>query len=569
MHSLMDRCRNHYYGKYLLATKGEYQGRFIFPFGHFAVLSNMTADQLANHHCGDLTQVFPANKVVTRDVLQYWVDEEIAGEKLANICQNFFNPFWEFPPLNPSQIDALRSIIHPEILLSVDKDTVVKNEESSVSTPVPLKLKVENEPQVSPESAPTPAPRKSIPIEITEESPPPEIKVLDLRQENNARRIGQGHRIIYGVAGSGKTVLLIAKARLLSDQQPEAQILFLCYNVTLAAYLRDAVRSCTNVTVRHFDGWAKANNCVRRLGESNEEFGERFLLTLENGCNDSYRYDAILIDEAQDFAVSWYKCCLAAMQDPNDGDLIIVGDGSQGLYGRRKISWNKIGINARGRTISERFNLDKNYRNVREIVELAAIFSTPPEEEENQQEAESIRSLFVDPQKCSRRGVQPVLVKSKNRRDECTVVLSIVKNLLDGKWFGKSIDPLKPEEIAIFYPLAYRNERPLLQHLVEGLGDLASVIWLTDPDNRKARNQVNEPGIKVQTIYSAKGLQYRAVILMWADHLPRQFENTSEAEDRCLMYVGITRPEDYLVISASDNSKFIREIENSRRVEFA
>jgi superfamily I DNA and RNA helicase len=38
--------------------------------------------------------------------------------------------------------------------------------------------------------------------------------VLDRRQENNARKIGEGHRIIYGVAGSGKTVLLIARATL-------------------------------------------------------------------------------------------------------------------------------------------------------------------------------------------------------------------------------------------------------------------------------------------------------------------------------------------------------------------
>lgn len=68
-------------------------------------------------------------------------------------------------------------------------------------------------------------------------------------------------------------------------------------------------------------------------------------------------------------------------------------------------------------------------------------------------------------------------------------------------------------------------------------------------------------------MHSAKGLQYRAVILMWADHLPRNFKDTNEAEERCLMYVGITRPEDYLVISASGYSPFIQEIKESGKAD--
>jgi superfamily I DNA and RNA helicase len=40
-----------------------------------------------------------------------------------------------------------------------------------------------------------------------------DLAVLDLRQERNARTLRDGHRIVYGVAGSGKTVLLIARRR--------------------------------------------------------------------------------------------------------------------------------------------------------------------------------------------------------------------------------------------------------------------------------------------------------------------------------------------------------------------
>lgn len=444
MLSLMDESQNHSYGKRLLQKDGEHKGRFVFPFGHFAILSNITRPQLQQHQLGNLDGAFPPNKVVTRDVVESWTDEKLTGDQLYQVFKNFFDPFWNFPRLGENQINAIRAIIHREIVLPTPNNEVASTEQASIE---PLDVGLD-------------------------------LKVLDLRQENNARNLGDGHRIIYGVAGSGKTVLLIAKARLLSAQKPEAQILLLCYNVALATYLNKAVSEFPNVTVRHFDGWAKANGCARKREESNEQLGERFLKMLENGCNDTRRYDCVLIDECQDFAISWYKCLLEAMKDPNDGDLVIVGDASQGLYGRAKVYWKNIGINATGRTVYAKFDLDKNYRNAREIIELASIFATKPETFDKSET--SIVPMFVDPAKCQRyAGVKPVLTKSLSRRDETTKVLTIVKNLLDGNWFGKSIEPLKPEQIAIFYPLAYKNEQPILQQLIQGLTDLAPVVWST------------------------------------------------------------------------------------------
>ena len=78
-----------------------------------------------------------------------------------------------FPKLTPAQIDIFRSVIHPEVVIRASET---------------------------------------------------DLAVLDLRQERNARALGDGHRIVYGVAGSGKTVLLIARAKLLAED-PEKRIL--------------------------------------------------------------------------------------------------------------------------------------------------------------------------------------------------------------------------------------------------------------------------------------------------------------------------------------------------------
>ena len=534
MYKLMDFCQGHADVEDLLHSEGKYQNRFIFPFGYFAVLSNITSEQLINHPSGDLTKIFPSDKVVPRDVFLSWEDESVTTEKLVEILRSFFNPVWDFEPLTEEQVDKLRGILHPE-------------------TAIPLK--------------PAAIAQKSI-LKTRQSS----IKQLDLKQEENARNIGRGHRLIYGVAGSGKTIILIAKAKIVSSQYPDAQILLLCYNVVLAAYLRKVLHECPNVNVKHFDEWSKDNGISRKFdkssgtweSESDAELGDRLLKAFENGAPDSERYDVVMVDEAQDFHSSWFSCILEAMKDPYDGDLIIVGDGSQGLYPHGKVSWKKIGINAQGRTIYRKFDLDKNYRNSREIMELAALFAdSSPDDHEN-----GIGSPLVEPHKCSRSTrIKPVCLRAENRQAECNHVVEIVKNILDKKWFDRSIEPIAPEDIGILYPFAGRYNKPILKNFIDNLKDIAPTVWLNQSSD--SRTQVCDPGIKVQTIHSAKGLQYKAVIILWSDLLPTRFADSDEETDRRLLYVGLTRAEDFLLISSSGHSKFIDQIAKSHKVTFA
>ena len=522
MYRLMDKSREYPESRNLIHSEGENQNRFTFPFGHFAVLSNITSEQLKNHSKGDFTEIFPASKVADRDTLKSWLDESLSEQDLCGILRSYFDPFWKIDRLTQSQINTLRAIVHPEIVLSG------KVEETA------------NENKLQ-----------------------PSLKVLDTKQENNARRIGNGHRIIYGVAGSGKTVLLIARAKILSRDRSDDRILLLCYNVTLAAYLESVLKECKNINVTHFDGWAKQNRATRKKDESDKDLGDRLLKFLDEGGGDCGKYDAVMIDEAQDFEVSWFKCVLEAMKDPDDGDLLIVGDGSQGLYPHVAVRWKEIGIQASGRTYFTKFDLDKNYRNSRQIIELAALFASKSEKKDT-----DILAIQVDPDKCVRSaGFKPVLVKSQERKEESIKIVETVKNLLSGNWFGKEIEPLQPKEIGIFYPRMYKNDRATIENLIENLHLYAPTIWLSDPQNRANRRKVSHPGIKLQTIHSAKGLQYRAVILMWADRLPGSYKNSEQLEQRHkLLYVGLTRPEDFLVVSASGSSKFVAEIENSGKI---
>ena len=551
MFALMDRCRAHPAIGPLLRPDGFYENRFLFPFGYFALLSNITEAQLKAHPGGDLTAVFPAHRVLPRDALLA-LEGCQSAEDLHKSLRPCFVKSWPFPQLNDAQVDALRAIIHPEIILELPLEYAPEPRPVGQPSLVVVPGRVEETPALRAHRS---QPESSGAAAFAPLAPP--LKVLDLCQENHARAIGDGHRILSGVAGSGKTVILLARAKLLAERDPTARILVLCYNVTLASFLRGQLRDQTNVQVCHFEGWAAANRVRRDLQaqESDESLGDRLLAVLEapDGRHGARRCDAVLVDEAQDFEASWFRCVLAAMKDPVDGDLLIVGDGNQGVYRRGKVSWKALGIQASGRTISGRFGLAINYRNSREIAALAQVFANGSAERGPVDE-DTIGSLSLDLSKCPRTtGRKPMLCREGTREAECERAVTMVKDLLTGHWAGEHLpEPLRPEQIGILYRRIVKAEQPLFARFLADLRTVAPMCWLNSKADPKARTRVLEPGVKVQTIHASKGLQYRAVILLWAGDLPYvppQSQHDELAERR-LFYVGLTRAEDFLALTA-------------------
>src|SRR6266550_6471057 len=109
-HQLMDTARKHSETTALLQRDGAHAGRFIFPFGHIAVLNNCTRKQLEER---GLSEVFPGNKVFTRDE----IDAMSSSETIDRLTRGF-DQWWPFGQLSERQISILRSIIHPEIVIS-------------------------------------------------------------------------------------------------------------------------------------------------------------------------------------------------------------------------------------------------------------------------------------------------------------------------------------------------------------------------------------------------------------------------------------------------------------------
>jgi hypothetical protein len=505
----------------LLHKHGERAGKFIFPFGTLACLSNITRDQLATSHAGEIGSVFGSPRTMTRNELQAL--EDATSSELLTRLKACFEPWWPFPTLDSRQIDALRAIIHPEIVLGGSRE-----EDKEKEAPGP-------------------------------EHPPPTIdpplKVLDPIQEANALSIGDGHRVIYGVAGSGKTVLLIARAKRLAEN-PEKRILVLCFNRALAEHLQTAFSGYENIRAMHFHGWGGQNGATFRPKEDDEAYGVRLLDRLESGHADGRSYDAVLIDEAQDFERSWLQCAKAALKEPDDGDLIIVGDGSQMLYRRGTFTWQDAGIHAVGRTIVSKFGLERNYRNTRQILRVAIPFAAQTDPATG---SSTRRTLRISEETARRSGVEPSMLVAASRAAECQTVVALVTNWLaqGAPSPGGKLARISANEIEILYPRLQQANQAVMEKFVADLRRVAPVSWW------KHQNGEEDVGssISVRTMHSAKGLQRRAIVLLWTDLLPMGNDPEQMQQDRGLLYMALTRAEDVLVMTRSGRSAFTDELE--------
>lgn len=157
-----------------------------------------------------------------------------------------------------------------------------------------------------------------------------------------------GHRrvAVDGAAGSGKTLLALEQCRRLAHQG--FRVLFTCYNKALAAWARarlaaDLGDAMALVTVDNYHDLAA--RLVDRAGGSlppegtldaealsryfADELPEQLLAALEALPD---RFDAVVVDEGQDFADTWWVTLEALLADPADGPLCIFYDENQRIY---------------------------------------------------------------------------------------------------------------------------------------------------------------------------------------------------------------------------------------------
>lgn len=155
------------------------------------------------------------------------------------------------------------------------------------------------------------------------------------------------HRVeVRGGAGSGKTVLALQQAKELTRGNTNTgrkaqRVALLCYSIGLASHLKREVarwprrqRPAFVGTFHEFGRQWGAPDGDRADSEFWEVGLPRIMGELADDLPDGQRYDAVVVDEAQDFAVSWWTPVLKSLRDEEQGGLYIFSDENQRIFGR-------------------------------------------------------------------------------------------------------------------------------------------------------------------------------------------------------------------------------------------
>jgi superfamily I DNA/RNA helicase len=377
---------------------------------------------------------------------------------------------------------------------------------------------------------------------------------MDLQQEQIARTLGEGHRVIHGVAGSGKTMILVFRAQqLAAAARPDQPILVLCYNRTLAQRITTLLRERgideNLVVCRTFHAWCLDMVRAYQLDAPQDLQGDAYWQALVHTVNRAVQtglvpggqYLALLIDEAHDFDETWLQMA-ARMVNPASNSLLVLYDDAQSIYQkqRRKFSFASVGIQAQGRTSV----LKLNYRNTAEVLALAMqcaanLVAERPESEDAVQ--------TVHPATAGRRGPLPVLIEAANPAEEAELIAERIAKAVSE---GKSLN-----DIAVLFRTRIRIDGVSRALQRKGIAIQAMQA------QGATRFDWSRPSVKLITMHSAKGLEFPLVFIAGLDSMPWKDEPLEE-EVR-LLYVGMTRSTQELVLAAAGNSPIVQRVKNS------
>ena len=206
--------------------------------------------------------------------------------------------------------------------------------------------------------------------------------------------------LVTGAAGTGKTMLALEKARRLAHSG--ARTLLTCFNRPLADSLARSAADVPHLVVHNFHQlcylWARRNGFegpdpdspeVREPDREKSLDSEYFDKTLPRAfvaslAKTSERFDALVIDEAQDFSMLMQKALLKSSKKPRSGYLFAFQDEGQGIFEGRR-GWDRRGL--------MEYHLARNMRNSRKIHEVAKRLN--PDDDASPAGPEGIEPEFI------------------------------------------------------------------------------------------------------------------------------------------------------------------------------
>jgi hypothetical protein len=341
----------------------------------------------------------------------------------------------------------------------------------------------------------------------------------------------QRRALILGVAGSGKTLLAAEQARRMAAKGQ--RVLVTCFNRPLAEYLGRSIGTVKGVDVFTFHGLAEelASHAGLSLNKRHSD-PAYFDVDLPQALADAaerlpaHRYDAIVVDEAQDIDAVWWLPLLDLLADAARNSLYVFGDTNQDLYHSDP---EDIGVVMPDPPPI--YLLEENRRTTLAIHDWAQHWVTARPVETD------AGALIVNPSAIGPAGrAVGVRVYPEDDADACRREVAFVLKELIGPRGG-----VTPRDIAVLTPRSPRSS--WLANTKVGSYMLVSEFG---PDGAPLPPPTSAWEIRLSTIHRFKGLESPVVILAEID------SRVPPAQLSGLLYVGGTRARTHLVVIGSE-----------------
>ena len=469
----------------LVHAEGPFAGRLLFPYGWGVVLSGLRSAEVGKGVAGsDFEALFPSARTLLRDDL----DGDVSVEAFQHRLWGMFTISYPHN-LSLPQRDRIRWHLFPEVRLQ-PQQAVLNFDAPSAEGERPLL------PNLTPDLIPD------------------MMQVMDLQQEQVARSLGEGHRVIHGAAGSGKTMILIFRAQyLVAAAKVDQPILVLCFNRALADRIDALLRQRgvdERVQVRTFHSWCQDLVRSYQLDVGRGLTGDAYFEALATGIERAVetgrvpagQYSALLIDEAHDFEDAWLRIA-SRMVSPRTQSLLVLYDDAQSIYQakRRKFNFASVGIEARGRSSI----LKLNYRNTAEVLALAVLCAQGLLAEPGGPRGDDELPL-VQPTSAGRRGPLPVFSPYSSEDEEAA---GLVERVLAAQASGTALG-----DIAVLCRAKY------LMRPIEAALARRGVPFQSMNHSAYRHFDWRAPSVKLLTMHSAKGLEFGLVWVAGLQALP-------------------------------------------------
>jgi mRNA-degrading endonuclease RelE of RelBE toxin-antitoxin system len=254
-------------------------------------------------------------------------------------------------------------------------------------------------------------------------------------------------------------------------------------------------------------------------------------------------FDFVVVDEAQDLSITHIRF-FAALGQGRPNALFFAGDLGQRIF-QQPFSWKSLGIDVRGRSSTLRVN----YRTSHQIRTQADRLLGPVmiDVDGNSEDRSDAVSVFNGP--------PPTICSFKNETDEILAVSKWIKELI--------VAGLLPHEFGVFVRSAAQLDRARAAVMESGLS-----FKVLDENVETTHGHVS-----ISTMHCAKGLEFRAVVVMACDDeiipLQERIETVGDDADlqevynteRHLLYVACTRARDNLLVtSVEPGSEFLDDM---------